>query len=79
MLFTYLPSDNYVIFTMHKLSPKIILYGFPLQMDIKNKIYIHTTLNTVDSKIFYLQRFGYATLISSFIRYILNWCNIIGW
>lgn len=33
---------------MYKLSPEIILCGFPLQMDIKNKIYIHSTLNTVN-------------------------------
>lgn len=67
-----------MFFIMYKLSPKIILYGFPLQMDIKNKIYIHIALNAVNSKIFYLQQFGYAALIFSFIRYILNWCNIIG-
>lgn len=67
-----------MLFTMYKLSPKIILYGFPLQMDIKNKINIHNTLNIVNFKIFHLQQFGYAALIFSFTRYILNWGNIMG-
>lgn len=79
MLFRHLPSDKYMLFTTYKLSPEIILCGFPLRMDIKNKIYIHNTLNTVKSKFFYLQQFGYAALIFSFTMYIVKWRNITVW